>query len=66
MIAQPTSTWRILSRLLDRFIGELNNDDLDDLHLRVERERTTRFLASYGPRLVPCANCGFVRCECFE
>ncbi len=46
MISQPSLAWRMLSRMVDRLLTELTEDDLSDLHEKVQRERNRRFLAS--------------------
>jgi hypothetical protein len=64
MISRPSRTWHMLAKIIDELLGQLSDDDLSDLHQCVETERQKRWLASYGPPLVPCVDCGFVRCEC--
>jgi hypothetical protein len=64
MISRPSTVWQMLARILDRFIAELNDDDLCDLYERVQVERQKRWLASRGSHLMPCIDCGFVSCQC--
>jgi hypothetical protein len=33
----------MLSRIVDRLMAELSDEDLDDLYVKVETERTRRF-----------------------
>jgi hypothetical protein len=46
MVSKPTPAWKMLSRMVDRLMVELSQDDLDDLYTRVQTERNRRFLAS--------------------
>jgi hypothetical protein len=66
VIRKPSGAARLLHRVLDNVLSQMNDDDLSDLFERVQTERQRRWIASYGPQLVPCANCGFVRCACFD
>jgi hypothetical protein len=63
MISKPTRTWARLSRTLDTLLETLSDDDLGDLFVKVERERTRRFLVSQGQPCCPA--CGFAACQCF-
>jgi hypothetical protein len=46
MISKATPAWAMLSRVLDRLLSELSEDDLSDLFTRIEQERTRRWLMS--------------------
>ncbi len=50
MISKPSPAWKMLSRMVDTLMAELSDDDLDDLHQAVQRERTRRFLESRHER----------------
>ncbi len=64
MISKPSRTWAMLSRTLDALLESLSDDDIADLHGRIETERTRRFIESRQPR--HCVDCGFLksRCQC--
>ncbi len=46
MISKPSAAYRMLSRVMDNLLHEISDDDLADLHQRVETERNRRFVAS--------------------
>ncbi len=46
MISKPSPAWAMLSRVLDRLLSELSEDDLSDLFTRLEQERNRRWLMS--------------------
>jgi hypothetical protein len=46
MISKPSPAWAMLSRVLDRLLAELSEDDLSDLFTRIEAERHRRWLLS--------------------
>ncbi len=68
MISKPSPAWKMLSRMVDRLIGELSPDDLDDLYTRVQTERNRRFKVSRRMRVERRQNCGFhehnLPCDC--
>jgi hypothetical protein len=40
MVSKPSPAWAMLSRVLDRLLSELSEDDLSDLFARLEAEGT--------------------------
>jgi hypothetical protein len=63
MISKPSAAWRMLQRVLDNLLPDLNDDDLSDLFMLIERERARRFVISQSQPW--CPGCGFVLCDCW-